>query len=582
MRKSHYEQVNSLQALKYIIKISPLTFLFMALMGLINGVAAILNTYCVKQIFSVVAEGYTSQLFWLMLAYVSVLIVSGSYSVWYIRYHVQFGAILNFESLIRKKLHFKSRKISNERLETPDAYAFIRQADSSRQNLFRYGQIYVESVMIIIQACMITAYMTSVDLWFLLFAPLAIIPVFIEMLYQAKLWKKSYKKVSQSKREELEYEKALTDEIATKETRLVGADKILIEKYGSSRSEREFEENNMSKKMFLLKLSMSVFSCVGNIGGFVVAILLYYYGSIDIVSFTSSVTAYTALLGVLAGITSTAGNEIKYKQMIQPYFRYLKITDRAGEDKEITFRDSIKLEKAGFIYPNHQNYALKDISIEIKKGEVVAIVGENGAGKTTLVNILLGLYQPSTGKVTYDGKDISDVNEDYIHIKQTAVFQNFVKYKISIGDNIAISDFRKEDKKAIAQSAFQIFGNSGRNEQTSLGKEFGGIELSGGEWQKLAMARGFYKDSDFVVLDEPTSAIDPLSESKIYEEFKKELSGKTGLIVTHRLGAVKLADRIVVLKDGEINAIGRHAQLISENGLYAKLWNSQKSMYEEL
>ncbi len=576
-----HEQLSARKALLYIFRAAPRSYVFMALMGLLNGASAIMSVWATQRIFSHIQAGYGAELFSSLAVYAAAFILSAGYSVWYMRYHVQFFAIIDFESNIRRMLHAKSRRISNEDLETPNAYAFIRQADSSRQNLFRYGQIYVEAVMTLLQTAMVTAYISSFNIVFLLFLPLSAIPTLLEMLYDARLWKRGYETVTQCQREETEYEKAVIDEVACKESRITGANALLFKKWKNSRMKRDAIENSKSKKMLILKLSLCILECAGNIGGFAVSIFLFFLDHIDLPTFTAGVMAYSSLTAILKGLTGTVGNEIQFRRMIQPYFRYWNLPERGGESDQCTFEKSVTLSDVSFTYPNQTGKALDGINLTIHKGETIAIVGENGAGKSTLVNVILGLYRPSSGSVCYDGADISKVKEAALHLRQSAVSQSFCRYKITVGDNIAIGNFSKQDGKEINQRIAGIFPNGEVGQNTLLGKEFGGRELSGGQWQQLSCARGFYKDGDFIVLDEPTSAIDPLREKAIYGSFQKELQGKTGIIVTHRLGAVKLADRIIVCQQGRIVENGTHQELLAENGIYASLWKTQAAAFSD-
>lgn len=570
-------QTDAKTALRYVLKAAPGSFALMVIMGLLKGAASIVSVWAIERIFTYVPAGYSAGLLRSLAVYAAAFLASAAYSVWYMRYHVQFFAIIDFEEKTRRLLHAKSRRISNEDLETPAAYAYIRQADNARQNLFRYGQIYVEAAMTVMQAVMVTAYISSFHILFAVFLPLAVIPSLTEYLFDVRQWKKGYETVTQCQREEAEYEKALVDEVACKESRLTGADALLMRKWKDSRRRRDTIEDDRSKKMFALRLLLSVLICAGNIGGFVVSALLLHAGRIGLSSFTAGVTAYGALTSILMSISGTVGNEIQFRKMIQPFFRYMSLSERGGTERDCTFESEIRLSDVSFTYPNQTQKALDSVSLTIRKGEILAIVGENGAGKTTLVNVLLGLYRPSSGCVRYDGKDIARMTESALHQRQSALSQSFCRYKMSVGDNIAIGDFSKGEDEAIDQWIRQVFPNGEVSRDSLLGKEFGGRELSGGQWQKLSCARSFYKDSDFVVLDEPTSAIDPLREKKLYDRFLKELQGKTGIIVTHRLGAVQMADRIIVLQNGRLLESGTHRELLARGGWYAALWASQAS-----
>lgn len=553
----------------------------MVLMGLVNGASSILSVWATKGVFSHIEAGYGTGLIAPLALYAAAFVLSAGYSVWYMRYHVQFFAILDFEENTRRMLHAKSRRISNEMLETPDAYAFIRQADSARQNLFRYGQIYVEAVMTLVNAAMVAAYVQSFHILFLLFLPLAALPTLLKTLYGARLWRRGYETVTQCQREEAEFEKAVVDEVACKESRLTGANALLTRKWKKSRGRRDGIEEGKSRKILILKLSLAALECAGGMGGFVVSILLLRGGRITLPAFTAGVTAYASLTAILGGLGGTVGDEIQYRRMIKPYFRYWSMPERGGEADTCTFENSITLSNVSFTYPNQTGKALDGIDLTIHKGEIIAIVGENGAGKSTLVNVILGLYRPTAGRVYYDGVDILTVREAALHLDQSALPQSFCKYKMTAGENIAIGDFAKSDCGEIGRRIAEIFPGGEVGPDTPLGKEFGGRDLSGGQWQQLSGARGFYKDSNFIVLDEPTSAIDPLREKAIYDSFQRELQGRTGIIVTHRLGAVRLAGRIIVLRDGHIAESGTLKELLREGGIFASLWNTQAAAFSD-
>ncbi len=220
---------------------------------------------------------------------------------------------------------------------------------------------------------------------------------------------------------------------------------------------------------------------------------------------------------------------------------------------------------------------LKDTFLFSFKYAPFPIVGENGASKTTFVKLLLGLLSPSSGSIMYNGKNVESLNrESYYHILG-AVFQDYGRYTgMSIGDNIRIGDFSKEEP---VETALHKSGLDGMAPETMLGKDLHGTELSVGEWQKLAIARGWYRVRDFLVLDEPTASLDPLAEEEIFKRLIKMSADKTTILVTHRIGTAALADRIFVLDRGKIVEEGRHKELLKRKGKYAVMYAAQAEWY---
>lgn len=220
------------------------------------------------------------------------------------------------------------------------------------------------------------------------------------------------------------------------------------------------------------------------------------------------------------------------------------------------------------------------INLTIHKGEKIVILGENGSGKTTLSKILLGLYPPESGRLLYDGKPAHIFSRESLYSNVTAIAQDFVAYHLTLRENVALSNITRVNHDGEIWSALSLAGaESLGGLDDRMGREFGGRELSDGQWQKLAIARGLFRDSGMILLDEPTSALDPLVETEILTKFMKAAEGKTALIISHRVGLCKLADRIVVMKNGGITEIGTHDDLMQMNGEYAKLYRAQEVWY---
>ncbi|MFB4328816.1 ABC transporter ATP-binding protein [Paenibacillus sp. CR_12] len=251
-------------------------------------------------------------------------------------------------------------------------------------------------------------------------------------------------------------------------------------------------------------------------------------------------------------------------------------------------REGIEVDRVTFCYPNQDKPVLDDLTIRIKPGEKVAIVGENGAGKSTLVKIMLGLYEPTHGVVRYGGIPIQDYDTVSFRSKVTAVFQDFYRYEWTLEANIALREHDPDDRQAhrrlnhaMEKAAMTPLVDSlPDGVATQLGTRFsGGRELSQGQWQKVAIARAFYREFEVIYLDEPTAAVDPLTESAIFESLMYMTEGKTAIFISHRLGSCRHADRILVLKEGRIVEEGKHEELIGQGAHYAEMFNKQAQWY---
>ncbi len=245
----------------------------------------------------------------------------------------------------------------------------------------------------------------------------------------------------------------------------------------------------------------------------------------------------------------------------------------------------IEFKNVSFRYPNTDSYILKQLSFKIYNNERISIVGANGSGKTTMIKLLCRLYNPSEGNIYLHGKDINDYDYDF-YIKQLAVvFQDFKIFSFPIGQNIAVSDMVDDSKvtEAARKAGLeQLINDMPNGLETSLYKDFdeGGIELSGGEAQKVALARAIYRDASIVILDEPTAALDPIAENDLYSKFNDVATNKTVIFISHRLAACTFSDRIFVFDNGTIIQDGRHKDLLNNTqGRYYELWNAQAQYY---
>lgn len=247
----------------------------------------------------------------------------------------------------------------------------------------------------------------------------------------------------------------------------------------------------------------------------------------------------------------------------------------------------LSLTNVSFSYPKAQDEALKNISFTIHKNDKIAVVGYNGSGKSTLAKLLMGLYEPADGSITMDGRTIRKMDPRHVSV----LFQSFNRYKETVLNNVKIGEIERhwdtaQERKQVGDILKKVCLDISEQDETQpvldmlCAREFGGTDLSGGQWQRLATARMLYRDRDFVILDEPTSAIDPVSEYQLFHLFEEELQNKTAIIITHRMASVRFCNRIMVLRDGEIEAMGDHDTLMRTSPLYYKLYHSVEECYE--
>ena len=249
-------------------------------------------------------------------------------------------------------------------------------------------------------------------------------------------------------------------------------------------------------------------------------------------------------------------------------------------------RDGFVFDNVGFIYPGAERWAVRNLSFTLKAGEVVALVGENGAGKTTLVKLLTRLYDADEGRILLDGRDLRDYDLEALRGSMGVIFQDIVRYNFSAGDNIAVGRIdARDDHARVARAASRSQADEvierllGGYDQR-IGKRFkNGVELSGGEWQKIAIARAYMREAEVLILDEPTAALDARAEFEVFQRFKGLSRGKTAILISHRFSSVRMADRILVLADGKVEAAGTHDELVAQSGRYAELFELQAAGY---
>jgi ATP-binding cassette subfamily B protein len=295
----------------------------------------------------------------------------------------------------------------------------------------------------------------------------------------------------------------------------------------------------------------------------------------------------TLLEGLLFGFSQLAGQALYLGDLFSFFtVRPTIVSPERPRPFPAPIREGFTFENVSFRYPGSERWLIRGLSFEFKAGEVLALVGENGAGKTTLVKLLARLYDPQEGRILLDGHDLREYDVADLHARIGIIFQDFVRFHFTAGENIAIGriDALLEEARILsaAQSsrADEVITRLPKGYKQPLGKRFrNGIELSGGEWQKIALARAYMRDADLLILDEPTASLDARAEYEVFSRFKDLSHGKSAILISHRFSTVRIADRILVLHEGSIVEVGTHAELMRTGGHYAELFKLQATGY---
>jgi ATP-binding cassette subfamily B protein len=383
----------------------------------------------------------------------------------------------------------------------------------------------------------------------------------------------------------------LTDQSSAKEVRIFDLGQIFRERYRNIRRQLLGERINLSRSRSIADTIAQTIGLIALFGSLLFIAVRGLGGSItigDIVMYFGAVQqAQGSFSGILQGLAGLYEDSL----FLTYLYDFLDIRPKVKEPahpKEMPkpMSTGISFRGVSFGYPATHSYALKDVSLTIKPGQTVALVGENGSGKTTLVKLLCRLYDPQEGRITIDGTDLRDLKVMDLRKEISVIFQDYFRYNLTAAENIwlgrADAPLNQELVTAAAEAsgAAEVIGRLEDGYGTVLGKWFDeGTDLSTGEWQKVALARAFMRDSQIIILDEPTSSLDPKAEAEVFSRLKTLLEGKTTIIISHRLSTVKLADLIIFLENGRVTETGTHADLMARGGDFAGLFEIQASKY---
>ncbi len=427
--------------------------------------------------------------------------------------------------------------------------------------------------------------------WLIVLLVIALIPAFIgEAHFNARSY--SLNHAWTPERRELDYFRQTGASVETaKEVKIFGLNDFLIKRYRSLAEAFYFA----NRKLAIRRAGWgALFTALGTLGYYFAYAFIAWrtvrgdFSIGDLTFLAGSFRRLRQLLeGLLMGFSQVAGQALYLDDLFSFFEIKPEITSPENPRPFPTpIRDGFVFEDVGFIYPNAERWAVRHLSFTLRAGEVMALVGENGAGKTTLVKLLARLYDPDEGRILLDGHDLREYDLEAVRANIGVIFQDFVRYHLTAAENIAVgqihsgADRERIEEAARRSLADEVIRKLPAGYDQVIGKRFKkGVDLSGGEWQKIAIARAYMRDAQLMILDEPTAALDARSEFEVFQRFKELSDDKTAVIISHRFSTVRMADRILVLERGQIEEIGTHEQLLAAGKRYAELFELQAAGY---
>lgn len=569
----------------------PARMLIYSLVLFANGIMQIVITYGTEMFFSNVSLGAQERtispviilsFLFLIAAILMSHILNGCDN--YLGTSVHVVLIGKFE----KRMHKKAVKLDPVLFEDTE---FLDDMNKAFQGSGVSGCTFVLEAFMVVMFSQVP-YMLLMSIYLYTLKPilsicifLVFVPVVISQYIRIHAFAKLEDETVPYRREYACYHECVTGREYFKETRMLG-----VYRYFSILIRETIEKINSRAwkcygKMAGLEILMRFITLLGYIG---ILLLLVYYvinGSISVGSFAAVFSSIAVMFDMVeSAIGQQLGGAFEKMGMVTNYMKFLDMEEMQGKETTADYSKGICLHNVSFSYKGREEMAVKNANLTIRNGETVAIVGENGAGKSTLVKLLIGLYRPAQGEVHIGQVNTKNARMQCYQRKISGVFQNYQKYKMTLEDNIIIGAFNEQKSDKVNQILKKVDINVHGEEypkgiDTVLSTEFGGTDISGGQWQRVAIARGLYKGHEVIVLDEPTSAIDPIEEYALYNRFKEMAKGKTAILVTHRMGSCKIADRIVVMDKGKIVEEGTHEELMNKKGKYRAMYLSQAQWY---
>ncbi len=468
-------------------------------------------------------------------------------------------------------------RLERARVQATDRLAMIQQM----------GRLFQQ----VITTLVFSAALAWASPWLVLLLALGVLPSFLGETHYAFLgYAKNFRQTTAKRQMDYLRQVAGSREGA-KEVKLFGLNKFFTERFQALANQIYVEDVALSRSKLIVGGLLGIVGTLGYYGAYVFVIWKTLQGGYDIGQFTFLTASIQQASSNLQQVFSTASGIADQALFLTDLLAFFEMEPLVKSNPDgLKTPEPIKLgfefRNVSFTYPGTERTVLRNFNFHLHPGERIALIGENGQGKTTVVKLITRLYDPTEGQILLDGVDLREYSLEDLHRHIGVIFQDFMRFEMTARENIAVGrvdrPHQQEDIESAAHKSLAdtvVSKLAGGYDQV-LGRRFeGGVELSGGEWQKIALARAYLRDADLLILDEPTAALDARSELEVFERFAELTEGKMALLISHRFSTVRMADRIVVLSQGRLIEEGNHQQLMESGGLYADMFEMQAASY---